>query len=281
MIPVPHSLIGLVTQHEGVAGLYYGPTRDAWHRAAELSSVRHIVRIPAPAKRVLAIMPEMYTDLWTGAKGMYKSEPAVADGGEVVIYAPHIREVSHVHGAVIREVGYHCRDYFLKHWDRFRLFPGGILAHSTHVKGKALTTLSRASKRRASTSLWPQASPKRSVARSTLAISIPQRSTPANGARMKKTAGSSCRARARCSIALGMPPGRLYSHVPTSQSGRKSRRCHRRNIRHRARHGARSCGRGRRCRGLFATPRSRRCRRRRDRTARPPFAASLGRRVQP
>jgi len=136
MIPVPHSLIGLVTQHEGVAGLYCGPTLDAWRRAAELSSTRHIVRIPAPAKRMLAVMPEMYTDLWTGAKGMYKSEPAVADGGEVVIYAPHIREVSHVHGALIREIGYHCRDYFLRQWDLFDMYPGGILAHSTHVKGK-------------------------------------------------------------------------------------------------------------------------------------------------
>jgi nickel-dependent lactate racemase len=136
MIPVPHSLIGFVTRHEGVAGLYCGPTKEAWRRAAELSLVRHIVRIPKPAQRVLAIMPEMYTDLWTGAKGMYKSEPAVADGGEVVIYAPHIREVSHMHGAVIREVGYHCRDYFLKQWDRFHMYPGGILAHSTHVKGK-------------------------------------------------------------------------------------------------------------------------------------------------
>jgi hypothetical protein len=27
------------------------------------------------------------------------------------------------------------RDYFLKQWDRFKDVPGGILAHSTHVKG--------------------------------------------------------------------------------------------------------------------------------------------------
>jgi lactate racemase len=138
MIPVSHSLIGLVTQHEGVAGVFCGSTVDAWHQAAELSSRRHIVTIARAARRVLAVMPEMYTDLWTGAKGMYKSEPAVADSGEVVIYAPHIREVSHVHGAIIREIGYHCRDYFLKQWDRFDMYPGGILAHSTHVKGKGI-----------------------------------------------------------------------------------------------------------------------------------------------
>jgi hypothetical protein len=52
-----------------------------------------------------------------------------------VIYAPHVPEVSYVHGKLIDEVGYHCRDYFLGQWDRFRGYPGGILAHSTHVKG--------------------------------------------------------------------------------------------------------------------------------------------------
>ena len=65
-------------------------------------------------------MPSMYDDLWTAAKGMYKTEPAVADGGEVVIYAPHVTEVSYVHGRLIDEIGYHCRDYFVEQWERFR-----------------------------------------------------------------------------------------------------------------------------------------------------------------
>jgi nickel-dependent lactate racemase len=77
----------------------------------------------------------MYDDLWTAAKGMYKVEPAVADGGEVVIYAPHVDEVSYAHGRILDEIGYHCRDYFVKQWDRFEGYPGGVLAHSTHVKG--------------------------------------------------------------------------------------------------------------------------------------------------
>jgi nickel-dependent lactate racemase len=136
MIPRPHSLIGLVTTHEGVAGVSCGDTREAWSAAASLSAQRHIVWTEKPYRRVLAIMPEMYDDLWTGAKGAYKMEPAVADGGEVVIYAPHIREISKVHGRLIEQIGYHCRDYFLAQWERFRSYPGGILAHSTHVKGQ-------------------------------------------------------------------------------------------------------------------------------------------------
>ncbi|HUL76501.1 MAG TPA: lactate racemase domain-containing protein [Vicinamibacteria bacterium] len=131
----PLSLLAPVAMHEGVAGLFCGPVHEAWSAAADLSSKRHVVWLEEPVKRVLSIMPEMYDDLWVAAKGMYKMEPAVADGGEVVIYAPHVREVSHVHGKLLDEVGYHCKDYFLKQWDRFRDVPGGILAHSTHVKG--------------------------------------------------------------------------------------------------------------------------------------------------
>jgi nickel-dependent lactate racemase len=136
LVPVAHTLVALVTHHEGVGGVFCGDTVEAWREAAALSARRHIIWLDRPVRRMLAIMPEMYADLWTGAKGMYKSEPAVADGGEVVIYAPHIREVSRVHGRIIEEIGYHCRDYFLGQWERFRHYPGGVIAHSTHVKGK-------------------------------------------------------------------------------------------------------------------------------------------------
>jgi nickel-dependent lactate racemase len=131
----PLSLLAPVVMHEGVAGLFCGPVPETWSAAADLSSKRHVVWLDEPVKRVLSIMPAMYDDLWVAAKGMYKMEPAVADGGEIVIYAPHVTEVSHVHGRRLDQVGYHCKDYFLKQWDRFKDVPGGILAHSTHVKG--------------------------------------------------------------------------------------------------------------------------------------------------
>ena len=132
----PVSLVAPVVLHEGVAGIYCGPVKGAWSEAAELSSRRHVVWLERPVKRALSIMPAMYDDLWVAGKGMYKLEPAVADGGEVVIYAPHVREVSHTHGTRIEAIGYHCKDYFLKQWERYKDVPGGILAHSTHVKGQ-------------------------------------------------------------------------------------------------------------------------------------------------
>ena len=66
---------------------------------------------------------------------MYKLEPVVADGGELIIYAPHIREISLTHGGMIRRIGYHCVDYFVKQWDKFKHEPWGSMAHSTHVRG--------------------------------------------------------------------------------------------------------------------------------------------------
>ncbi len=135
MVDRPMTSVSLVVTTAGLKGLFVGPPREAWEQAAALSSQVHIVRVPQPLRRVLSMMPPMYDDLWTAAKGMYKLEPAIADGGEVVIYAPNVTEVSYTHGALIDEVGYHCRDYFLGQWDRFKRFPGAILAHSTHVKG--------------------------------------------------------------------------------------------------------------------------------------------------
>jgi lactate racemase len=135
-ITVPVACLALVVTKEGVSGLYFGRAREAWKSAAALSSQKHIDWVARPYRRVLAVMPEMYGDIWTAAKGMYKAEPAIADGGEVVIYAPHITEFSYTHGAFIERVGYHCRDYFVKQWERFADVPRGVLAHSTHLRGQ-------------------------------------------------------------------------------------------------------------------------------------------------
>jgi nickel-dependent lactate racemase len=135
MVTVPTACFALVVTHAGLAGLWFGPAREAWEHASALSAQRHIVWMDAPVRQVLSVMPSMYADVWTAGKGMYKIEPVVEDGGEVIIYAPHITEVSYTHGRVLDEVGYHCRDYFVAQPERFAAYPGGVLAHSTHVKG--------------------------------------------------------------------------------------------------------------------------------------------------
>jgi nickel-dependent lactate racemase len=137
-LKTPITLIALTVEGEGLSGLFIGDPLSAWSEAADLSAQRHIHWRQHPFQRVLSCAPAMYDELWTGAKAMYKLEPAVALGGEVVIYAPHLNVVSHVHGKFIYEIGYHILPYFLNDWERFKKFPLGVLAHSTHLRGSGM-----------------------------------------------------------------------------------------------------------------------------------------------
>jgi nickel-dependent lactate racemase len=112
----------------------FGDCVSSWASAAEISAATHVTYLDAPSRRVLSLVPAMYDDIWTGAKGFYKVEPVVADGGEVILYAPHIREIATSHPE-IHEIGYHCRDYFVKQWDAVKHVHWGVLAHSTHLRG--------------------------------------------------------------------------------------------------------------------------------------------------
>jgi nickel-dependent lactate racemase len=134
-IPTPRLCVALVMHHTSLHGLFVGTMEEAWRTATALSADLNIIGVDHTFQRALAVIPRMYDDLWTAAKGMYKLEPAIADGGEVVIYAPHITEVSYVHGKYIEQIGYHVRDYFLAQWNRFKHVPWGVLAHSTHLRG--------------------------------------------------------------------------------------------------------------------------------------------------
>jgi lactate racemase len=125
----------VVAPDKTLAGLSAGSPEAAWDAASEISKRVHIIYKDRPFRTVLSNMPPMYDDLWVAGKGMYKLEPVVADGGELIIYAPHVTEISVTHGRTIEAVGYHCRDYFLKQWDKFKGYPWGVLAHSTHVRG--------------------------------------------------------------------------------------------------------------------------------------------------
>jgi lactate racemase len=135
LVPVERKCASLVVEGQALAGLYLGAPEETWEAASTLSSQIHVIYKDHAYESVLSCAPPMYDELWVGGKCAYKLEPVVAEGGEIVIYAPHIHEISVVHGALIRQIGYHVRDYFLKQPARFPGVPRGVLAHSTHVKG--------------------------------------------------------------------------------------------------------------------------------------------------
>jgi len=134
-VSVPRKLFAIVALNDALKGIFIGDVLDAWEKAADLSAQVHIKWVEKPYEIILSIAPEMYDDMWTAAKAMYKLEPVAADGGTIIVYAPHITEVSYTHGKYLDRVGYHVRDYFLKRMNQFRDIPRGVLAHSTHLKG--------------------------------------------------------------------------------------------------------------------------------------------------
>jgi nickel-dependent lactate racemase len=134
-VPTPITLIALVIVAEGVAAMLIGDHLAAWRAAVGVSTERHIIWVERPFRRILSWAPRMYDELWTAAKAMYKLEPVLAEGGELILYAPHLGTISHVHGRYIEEIGYHCLPYFLNQWERFKHVPLGVLAHSTHFRG--------------------------------------------------------------------------------------------------------------------------------------------------
>jgi nickel-dependent lactate racemase len=136
LIPADKLALSVVAQ-SGTNALHavaFGDTVSSWQAAAEVSAQTHIRYLDRPVRRVVSLMPSRYQDIWTAAKGFYKVEPIVADGGEVILYAPHVTQLAAMHPE-IEQIGYHCRDYFLGQWHKFRDLHWGVLAHSTHLRG--------------------------------------------------------------------------------------------------------------------------------------------------
>jgi nickel-dependent lactate racemase len=134
-VKVPHKLFAAVAVEETLKGIFIGDCLEAWEKAADLSAEVHIVYKDRAYQTILGVAAKMYDDIWTAAKVMYKLEPVLADGGTLIIYAPHITEISYTHGEILDEIGYHTRDYFLKQPEKCAGVPRSAMAHSTHVKG--------------------------------------------------------------------------------------------------------------------------------------------------
>jgi nickel-dependent lactate racemase len=135
LVPRPILCLALAVRDDALHAIYAGGYVEAWDKAADVSAQLEITYVAHGFQRVLSIPSTIYHDLWTAAKAMYKTEPAIADGGEVIIYAPTLTEISYTHGRLIDEIGYHVLEYFTKQPERFASVPGVIKAHSTHVKG--------------------------------------------------------------------------------------------------------------------------------------------------
>jgi len=86
--------------------LFAGEIREAFRRAAEVSRLVHIRYTGRKYKRVVALLDEHYDELWVGGKASDKLGGIIEDGGELIIFAPHLTGISQTHGKLIEKYGY-------------------------------------------------------------------------------------------------------------------------------------------------------------------------------
>ena len=86
--------------------LFTGDIREAFRRAAEVSRQVHIRYTGRKYKKVVALLDPHYDELWVGGKASYKLGAIIEEGGELIIYAPHLTRLSETHGELIEKYGY-------------------------------------------------------------------------------------------------------------------------------------------------------------------------------
>jgi nickel-dependent lactate racemase len=103
------SLNSVVSRNDGelvTYALFAGDIKDAFRRAAEVSRQVHIRYTGRKYKRVIALLDPHYDELWVGGKASYKLGAIIEEGGELIIYAPHLTKLSETHGELIEKYGY-------------------------------------------------------------------------------------------------------------------------------------------------------------------------------
>lgn len=121
------------------SGIGLNGFKNALRSAAELSAQIHIVYIDEAKETVVQQMPLMYDEIWTAGKGSYKLQRpgVIAKGGEIIIYAPHIHcfHSNKRMDSLMRQIGYHGRDYVVDYCQRNPNFDKNVASHMINVRG--------------------------------------------------------------------------------------------------------------------------------------------------
>jgi lactate racemase len=92
----------ILTSH----ALFAGDFRQALRAAVTVSREVHIKYTGRKYRRVVALLDEHYDELWVGGKASYRLGPVIEEGGELIVYAPHLHCISATHGRLIERYGY-------------------------------------------------------------------------------------------------------------------------------------------------------------------------------
>ena len=124
-----------------VCGLFIGDDSECFLRAAELSLKVNFEIVAEPIhKAVVYLDPHEFHSTWIGNKAVYRTRMALADGAELIILAPGVREFGEDKGidALIRKYGYRGTPATLKAVSENADLAGGLsaAAHLIHASSE-------------------------------------------------------------------------------------------------------------------------------------------------
>jgi nickel-dependent lactate racemase len=112
-LPIVYVLTVVGSKAEGglaVRGLFIGDDVECFLRAAELSLKVNFEMLDEPIqKAVVYLDPSEFHSTWLGNKAIYRTRMALADGADLIILAPGVREFGEdkTIDGLIRKYGYH------------------------------------------------------------------------------------------------------------------------------------------------------------------------------
>lgn len=98
-------------------GLFVGDSIEVFDRASKLSLEVNFVMVERPLKKVVVWLdPSEFKSTWLGNKSVYRTRMAIADGGELIVLAPALKEFGEDKAIdrLIRKYGYHGTPFTLK-----------------------------------------------------------------------------------------------------------------------------------------------------------------------
>ena len=111
-IPIVYVLTVVAQDADGqlkVRGLYVGDDIECLNLAARLAMKVNFRMVDEPLKKVVVYLdPSEYKSTWLGNKSIYRTRMAIADGGELLVLAPGLKEFGEDKqiDALIRKYGY-------------------------------------------------------------------------------------------------------------------------------------------------------------------------------
>ncbi len=118
-------------------GLFIGDDYECFQKASELSLKVNFKMLDKPLKKVVVYLdPEEFRSTWLGNKSIYRTRMAIADGGELIVLAPGVKEFGEDPeiDRLIRKYGYYGTDKTLEFVNKNKELQDslGAAAHLIH-----------------------------------------------------------------------------------------------------------------------------------------------------